>query len=917
MYCVWMWRNSGTGTTSGLMEKKGMCLVLLLVMTLCSTFLGTALSLNYETQALIDFKRKLEDPGDVLSSWVDDSDSPCEFKGVKCELGKVVEVSLDNQSLTGELSPAVCEIKGLESLVLPSNYISGVLPAGMSNCSNLKVLNLSGNSMVGELPDLSALERLEILDLGSNYFSGKFPAWVGELTGLHELSLALNNFDEGKIPDNLGNLKNLTYLYLAGCHFVGEIPDTIFGLNALETFDFSTNNITGDFPKALSTLMNLKKIELYANKLTGVLPVELANLTLLEEIDFSANMIHGTIPKGYGDFKNLRVFQCYLNNLSGELPPGFGELRNLIGFSVYANKLDGEVPANLGKYSPLIDIDISENHFSGPFPRFLCGGGALRKLLAIQNNFSGEFPDTYAQCKTLVRVRFSQNNFSGKLPDSFWALPDVYMLDVSDNGFTGSLSSDIVSATSLNQLLMYNNRLSGEIPPEIARLVNLQKLQLNNNNFSGSIPSELGELKHLSSLHLENNFLSGSIPSTLEKCTELVELNLAMNLLTGGIPKTISHLSSLNSLNLSGNKLVGDIPEGLAKLKLSDIDLHNNDLSGMVPSELLIVGGDQALLGNAGLCISNNTRILTNSKLQVCTVGSSHHWGNHSKVWLGIVLSALVILILALVILSYRNYKRAAVDAERGLGPGKDTDRKWRLESFHPIHIDGDEVSNLGEHNLIGSGGTGKVYRIDLKKSGQAVAVKQLWKGDEVQLMAAEMSILAKIRHKNILKLYACLTRGGSHYLVFEYMPNGNVSQALKRVVKNQQPELDWCRRFNIALGSAKGISYLHHDCHPSILHRDIKSSNILLDDDFEPKIADFGVAKLAGKSPNGYTTGNLTGTHGYIAPGNIKFLKHTPMTVVDLCFLLLVFLFVVEFKSLLFSHLCRVLLLSQSDREE
>uniref|UniRef100_A0A7N0TFQ6 non-specific serine/threonine protein kinase n=1 Tax=Kalanchoe fedtschenkoi TaxID=63787 RepID=A0A7N0TFQ6_KALFE len=843
------------------MGKKICLLLLLLVTHSCAV-----VALNYQTQPLLDFKKQLNDPANVLSSWVE-SDSPCDFWGVKCVLGDVTEISLDNQSLSGDVSPAVCALESLRSLVLPSNSISGILPAELSNCTNLRVLNVSGNIMAGELPDLSALHALEILDLSSNHFSGKFPAWVGKLNGLLQLSLGLNNFDEGKIPDSLGNLKNLTYLYLAGCRFIGEIPNSIFGLKALQTLDFSSNNITGDFPKALSTLKNLKKIELFTNHFTGVLPVELSELTHLEEIDFSTNMIHGSIPKEFGNLKNLRVFQCYSNNLSGELPSGFGDLRNLVGFSVYNNNLYGEVPANLGRYSPLIDIDISENQFSGSFPSFLCGGGTLSKLLAIRNNFSGEFPDTYSQCKTLLRVRFSQNNFSGKLPDSFWALPNIYMLDVSDNGFTGSLSPEIASATSLNELVMFNNKLSGELPREISSLTKLQKLLLNSNNFSGRIPSQLGELKQLSSLHLENNSLSGSIPSELGQCTGMVELNLAMNALTGKIPKTISHLTMLNSLNLSSNKLSGNIPGNLGMLKLSAIDLHDNELSGVVPPELLIVGGDQALRGNKGLCISNKTHTLSKSELQVCDTRSSHQGDEHKKVWFGIILSALAILIIALVILSYRNYKRTVVDPERDLGAVKDSDRKWKLESFHPIHIDGDEICDLGDNNLIGSGGTGKVYRVDLKSCGQAVAVKQLWKGNEVLLMAAEMNVLAKIRHKNILKLYACLTRAGSHYLVFEYMSNGNVSQALKRVLKGQRPELDWCRRFNIAVGSAKGIAYLHHDCSPPIIHRDIKSSNILLDDDYEPKIADFGVAKVAGKSPSSTNTGHLAGTHGYIAP--------------------------------------------------
>jgi serine/threonine protein kinase len=187
------------------------------------------------------------------------------------------------------------------------------------------------------------------------------------------------------------------------------------------------------------------------------------------------------------------------------------------------------------------------------------------------------------------------------------------------------------------------------------------------------------------------------------------------------------------------------------------------------------------------------------------------------------------------------------------------------------LDIDADEICDLEEDNLIGCGGTGKVYRLDLKKNRGAVAVKQLWKGDGLKFLEAEMEILGKIRHRNILKLYASLLKGESSFLVFEYMPNGNLFQALHTRIKDGQPELDWNQRYKIALGAAKGIAYLHHDCSPPILHRDIKSSNILLDEDNEPKIADFGVAKLAEMSLKGCDNSSFTGTHGYIAPGEFE----------------------------------------------
>ncbi|XP_022728088.1 receptor protein-tyrosine kinase CEPR2-like [Durio zibethinus] len=837
---------------------------------LFSTLFPPYVSLTVETQALIDFKNKLKDPLNILDSWKE-SESPCKFFGVSCDLvsGKVTGISLANKSLYGEISPSISVLDGLTTFYLPENLISGRLPALLNHCTNLRVLNLSRNEMVGIIPDLSGLKNLGSLDLSFNFFSGRFPSWVGNLTGLVRLGLAGNHHEEGEIPESIGNLKNLSWLFLANANLRGQIPESIFELKALGTLDISRNLISGDFPRSISKLQNLTKIELFFNKLTGELPLGITDLSLLQHIDISSNQMHGTLPEEIGNLKNLEVFQCYNNNFSGEIPAGFGDMRFLIGFSVYRNNFSGEFPANFGRFSPLDSIDISENQFSGDFPRFLCERRKLRLLLALENHFSGEFPDSYVDCKSLERFRISKNHLSGNIPDGLWALPHVKMIDFGDNDFTGGISPSIGFSINLNQLDLQNNRFSSNLPSELGKLTNLERLLLNDNNFSGNLPAEIGALKLLSSLHLEQNSLAGFIPLELGDCVRLVDLNLANNDLSGNIPSTVSLMSSLNSLNLSGNKLTGSIPKNLEKLKLSSIDLSENQLSGNVPSDLLTMGGDKAFLGNRRLCIDQNSKTRMNDTvLNVCKEEQGQKRVLGGKLIFFIIIAVALLLFLAgLLLVSCKNFKLSEADMGNSLEGEKGVDPKWKLASFHHMDIDADEICNLEEENLIGSGSTGKVYRLDLKKKGSVVAVKQLWKGDGLKVLAAEMDILGKIRHKNILKLYACLMKGGSSYLVFEYMANGNVFQALRREKKGGQPELDWYQRYKIALGAAQGISYLHHDCSPSIIHRDIKSGNILLDEDYEPKIADFGFAKIAEKSLKGSEYSYFAGTHGYIAP--------------------------------------------------
>ncbi|MBA0866261.1 hypothetical protein Goshw_019428 [Gossypium schwendimanii] len=837
-----------------------------------------SLSLTIETQALVDFKNMLKDPLNVLDSWKE-SESPCEFFGVSCDpvSGNVTEISLANKSLSGEISPSISTLGNLKTIYLPQNLISGKLPPQLNHCSNLRVLNLSWNGMIGTIPDLSGLQNLKVLDLSVNFFSGRFPSWVGNLTGLVYLGLASNHYDEGEIPESIGNLKNLTWLFLARSNLRGQIPESIFELNALQTLDISRNKISGDFPSSISKLKNLTKIELFFNNFTGELPPGIADLSLLREIDISSNQMHGKLPEKMGNLKNLVVFQCYNNNFSGEIPAGFGDMRNLIGFSVYRNNFSGVFPANFGRFSPLDSIDISENQFSGEFPRFLCENRKLRLLLALDNNFSGEFPDSYVDCKSLERLRINKNHLSGKIPDGVWALPHATMIDFGDNDFEGEISPMIVFSMSLNQLVLKNNRFSGNVPSVLGKLANLERLLLNNNSFSGNLPAEIGALKQLSSLHLEQNSLTGLIPVEISDCFRLVDLNLADNDFSGNIPSTVSLMSSLNSLNLSGNQLTGPIPKNLENLRLSSIDLSRNQLSGNVPSDLLTIGGDEAFVGN-GLCIDQYSKTLVKyTLLNVCKEGQGKKRVLGGKLVVFIIMAVALLLVLAgLLLVSCKNFKLGESDVENGLEGEKGVNSKWKLASFHHMDIDPDEICNLEEENLIGSGGTGRVYRLDLKEKGNVVAVKQLWKGNGMKVLAAEMDILGQIRHRNILKLYACLMKGGLNYLVFEYMSNGNLFQALRRENKGGKPELNWYQRYKIALGAAKGISYLHHDCSPPIIHRDIKSCNILLDDDYEPKIADFGVAKIAEKSLEGSEYSSFAGTHGYIAPELAYTLKVT-----------------------------------------
>ncbi|PON69964.1 GPCR kinase [Parasponia andersonii] len=175
-------------------------------------------------------------------------------------------------------------------------------------------------------------------------------------------------------------------------------------------------------------------------------------------------------------------------------------------------------------------------------------------------------------------------------------------------------------------------------------------------------------------------------------------------------------------------------------------------------------------------------------------------------------------------------------------------------------------TNNFHEDNKIGEGGFGSVYWGRTSK-GVEIAVKRLktMTAKAEMEFAVEVEILGRVRHKNLLGLRGFHAGGDERLIVFDYMPNHNLITHLHGQLA-ADCLLDWSRRMNIAIGSAEGLAYLHHEANPHIIHRDIKASNVLLDIDFQPKVADFGFAKLI---PDGIThlTTRVKGTLGYLAP--------------------------------------------------
>lgn len=422
---------------------------------------------------------------------------------------------------------------------------------------------------------------------------------------------------------------------------------------------------------------------------------------------------------------------------------------------------------------------------------------------------------------------------------------------------------------SLQWLEIANNRFSGKIPPQIGQLRNLLIFRASNNRLSGPLPDELAGLNSVTNVQLDHNSLCGRIPNGIMLLLNLSELNLSNNRLTGKIPPRLGSLRSLSVLDLSNNLLTGEIPSQLGELRLTLFNVSRNQLSGSIPATFKDLDYKDSFLDNPNLCEDPALGLRVRSCSSKKRYSLLHHY--LSIILVPILVFAMAIMLFwCLICVGCLNINSGIVRHFILAKPS--SSMSWEITYFHSgLEVEESYIlKQLTEGNVIGSGGAGKVYKARLR-NGQEVAVKKISKRRNE--FEAEVETLGVIRHANILKLLFCISSAEADFklLVFEYIENGSLFECLHGGSESMQA-LGWAVRHNIAVGVASGLHYLHNDCRPPILHRDLKSRNILLDSEFEAKIADFGVSRRLlshqrGTGEDGLTISGFTGSHGYIAP--------------------------------------------------
>ncbi|KAL1174338.1 hypothetical protein V6Z11_A04G005000 [Gossypium hirsutum] len=790
-------------------------------------------SIDEQGQALLTWKNSLNATKPALKSWDSSDTTPCNWFGVHCNSNAdIVEISLKSMELQGSLPSNFQSLKSLKTLILSSNNLSGVIPKEFGDYNELNFIDLSGNFLTGEIPtEICKLKKLKTLALDSNYLEGKIPSMMGNLSGLVYLTLYDNQLN-GEIPKSIGELKMLQVFRVGGNKDLnGELPLEIGNCTSLLMLGLAETSITGNLPSSIGMLKRVQTIAIYTSLLSGSIPEEISNCSELQNLYLYQNSISGSIPRGIGQLNKLQSLLLWQNSLVGTIPDELGTCSELTVVDLSENLLTGSIPRSIGKLFKLQELQLSVNQLSGTIPSEIGNLKGLNFVDLSENRFVGGIPLSISGCRNLEFLDLHSNELAGSLPDT---LPtSLQYVDISDNSLTGQLSHSIGSLSELTKLNLGKNRLAGQIPAEISSCSKLQLVNLGDNGFFGELPKELGQIPALEiSLNLSWNRFLGKIPSEFSGLTKLAILDLSHNKFSGKLD-VLTSLQNLVSLNVSFNDFSGELPNSsfFRKLPLSDLE------------------------SNKGLYISNG--VVSSSDLE-----HSRHVGPAVKLVMSILISASVILVLLAIY---------ALIRARFFNNGLMEDYTWEVTLYQKLDFSIDDiVHNLTSSNVIGTGSSGVVYRVTIP-NGETLAVKKMWSSEEYGAFTSEIETLGSIRHRNIVRLLGWGSNTNLKLLFYNYLPNGSLSSLIHSGGKGGA---DWEARFDIVLGIAHALAYLHHDCVPSILHGDVKAMNVLLGPCYEPYLADFGLARVLNnngddndKVSKSSPRPHLAGSYGYMAP--------------------------------------------------
>ncbi|MED6131186.1 hypothetical protein PIB30_007479 [Stylosanthes scabra] len=747
-------------------------------------------------------------------------------------------------------------------------------------CENSRVtaITLPSMGLEGELSgDIGSLSELQILDLSYNKdLTGPLPQAIGELTKLSTLILVGCSFN-GPIPDEIGFLQELRYISLNSNSFTGEIPHSIGNLSKLYWLDLADNELQGPIPVSsgsvpgLDNLHHAKHFHLGKNNLSGNIPPQLfSSEMVLIHLLLESNNLTGKIPSTLGLAKTLEVLRLDSNFLSGHVPPNINNLTNVQELYLSNNKLSGTLP-NLGEMSALNYLDVSNNTFEPmDFPSWILTLTSLTTLIMENTQLQGEVPASLFSFVNLQTVVLKGNKINGTLNLSSTYSKHLRLIDLENNVIDNfEQKYDPLNVTIMLKGNPVCYETIGEANPPYCS--NIQADQLSyitpTNNCQPSSSCSLGQLPspNCACAYPYTGTLTFRAPSF----SDLGNKSYFQQLEKGLMQSFDSHRLPVDSVLLSHPT---EDPNHYLELSLqvfpSGLDRFNR--TGIY---------------TIGFLLSNQT--FKPPKVfgpfyfvadKYINFGDYGPMESSKSVNIGIIAAAvvggfvLVVLLVVAAVYAFCQKKRA----ERAIGQSNPF-RSWdiaeskgdmpqlneaRRFSFEELKR---YTRNFSQANDIGSGGYGKVYKGTLP-NGQLVAIKRAQRESKQGRLEfkAEIELLSRVHHKNLVTLVGFCFEHEEQMLVYEYVPNGTLKDTL---TGKSGIRLDWIKRLKVALGAAQGLTYLHELADPPIIHRDIKSNNVLLDEYLNAKVGDFGLSKSIVDPEKDHVTTQVKGTMGYLDP--------------------------------------------------
>ncbi|KAL6329194.1 hypothetical protein AAG906_014803 [Vitis piasezkii] len=740
-------------------------------------------------------------------------------------------------------------------------------------------------------------QRVISIILTSMGLKGGLSGDLDQLSELQILDLSYNKNLTGNIPASIGSLKKLTNLILVGCSFSGPIPDTIGSLTELVFLSLNSNSFSGGIPPSIGNLSKLYWLDLADNQLTGTIPISngstpgLDKLTHTKHFHFGKNRLSGSIPPKLFS-SNMILIHLLLesNRLTGSIPSTLGLVKTLEVVRLDGNSLSGPVPSNLNNLTEVKELFLSNNKLTGTVPD-LTGMNSLNYMDMSNNSFDvSDVPSWLSTLQSLTTLTMENTNLKGAIPASLFSLPQLQTVSLRNNIINGTLDFGAGYSSQLqlvdlqkNYIVAFTERAGHDVeiilvenPICLDGPKNEKYCMTSQPDFSYSTPP--------------NNCVPSVCSSDQIPSPNCICANPYMGTLVFRAPSFSNLGNSSYYISLEQRLMQSFQSQQLPVDSVSLADLMKDSNNYLRLSLKVFPHGrdrfNRTGISMVGFALSNQTfkppstfgPFYFNGEqyqyFEEVSLSPEPNKSSNTGIIIGAAVggSLLVLLLLFAGVYAFRQKRRAERateqsnpfanwDQSKGSGgiPQLKGARRFTFEEIKKC------TNNFSDVNDVGSGGYGKVYRATLP-TGQMVAIKRA-KQESMQgglEFKTEIELLSRVHHKNVVSLIGFCFQLGEQILIYEYVPNGSLKESLSG---RSGIRLDWRRRLKVALGSARGLAYLHELADPPIIHRDIKSNNILLDEHLNAKVGDFGLCKLLADSEKGHVTTQVKGTMGYMDP--------------------------------------------------